>query len=471
MFRGRRAWPYTLLAVFALPALWPLAGEGLPRTNDNLPHLYRAVELGSLVAAGDWLPRWAPHLVFGLGYPVFNYFPYLAHYLVVAGHALGLTYLVAYQAACALALLAAVLAAMLLMLPESRPLWQTLPLLQLTLFPWRLLGPLALFTALLAGSLFAQPGPTLPPRLGLPALGLALAGLVIAGLPFASPPREPVPAAPGLADLAAFEVPPDFIGTTTGGEYLPSWVMALPDVWPDRQALIAGEPMERFAAGPGTTIVAEPLGAVGHRAVITASAPVTVTYRVFYFPVWQARLDGQPAPITPTEPEGLMAVAVPGGRHTLELTFGSTPPRTLGLAFSAVGLLGALVVAVAVRRKETAGTASAAPAAPKGELAEAARARANVNQRPTPLAVAPAGSPGRQRPALQAPAYSEHGFEHQRLPAGQMLGLAILALALAAGRPLMYDTGRTPLLRPGLAWARQACAMCASLSTSTSRAS
>src|SRR5690242_2251929 len=61
----------------------------------------------------------------------------------------------------ALSLLA--LAALLLILPVARPLWDAVPILQLTLFPWRLLGPISLFIALIAGALFASAPPTLQP--------------------------------------------------------------------------------------------------------------------------------------------------------------------------------------------------------------------------------------------------------------------------------------------------------------------
>jgi Dolichyl-phosphate-mannose-protein mannosyltransferase len=102
----RRLKPYALLTLLALPALWPSAGPGIPRTNDNLTHLFRTVELDQLLRAGILLPRWAPHLVFGFGYPIFDFFPYGAHDLVEALHLLGLNLVTAYNLAGALVLLA-----------------------------------------------------------------------------------------------------------------------------------------------------------------------------------------------------------------------------------------------------------------------------------------------------------------------------------------------------------------------------
>src|SRR5262245_16277144 len=93
-----RRWPlYFALTLLALPALAPLLPPGLPRANDHLPHVYRLVELDALVRQGVWLPRWAPDLVHGYGYPVFNYFPYLAHYVAEFIHWFGPDLLTAYK--------------------------------------------------------------------------------------------------------------------------------------------------------------------------------------------------------------------------------------------------------------------------------------------------------------------------------------------------------------------------------------
>ena len=735
---ARRLQPYLLLALLALPALWPLAGPGLPRTNDNLTHLFRVVELDALLRAGVLFPRWAPDLVHGYGYPIFNYFPYLAHALVEALHLLGLNFLTAYNAACGLALLASawlayrlgrahfghlpglvagvaylyspyllydtyirgslpenlalallplvllqlrqaaqgrqpalayaalalaaalfshhgvmlqampflvayavlqslsddrrplratddrlskktndkvitphtatatptsvtphlspqegttkvvttvspsltnshthtpthffasplthlhtftlalllsaffwlpalaesgyvqiargtgnggmsyidnflslrellalprlpvdpallnppvvrslplaalVLAALtlarwlyqrlrpnaaraftpqhtralaffalaallgvLLIHPLSRPLWDALPLLRLTLFPWRLLGPISLFISLLAGALFVdQPGnqgiegnegnkgtkvhsstkitaaktsvvhrakrssvvgylSSVVRLFILPPAGFfgAFILLVLPALPFATPPREAVSPAPTLADLARFEVPPDFIGTTTVGEYLPVWVRALPDTAPNRDQLLAGQPVQRHEA-PGAEVRITESGAVGDRYTVTAPQPVTFTYRAFYFPGWRATLDGKPVPLTVTDPHGLMQVAVPAGAHSLSFQFGSTPIRIIGALLSLLGLAATAAVLIQSRRSH------------RHPHSEASFPAANL-----------------QLPASSTPS-----------PFILQPSAFILPIFLALVRPLLYDAGLTPLLRRG----------------------
>jgi hypothetical protein len=100
--RRLRSLALTLLALglASVPAAAPyLFGDGLPRTNDALPHLYRVVVLDRMVQAGQLWPRWLPDLVHGYGYPVFNFSPPFAHWLVELLYLAGLPVTLAYRLA------------------------------------------------------------------------------------------------------------------------------------------------------------------------------------------------------------------------------------------------------------------------------------------------------------------------------------------------------------------------------------
>jgi len=103
-----------LVILICLPAAWPYLGGDIPRSNDSLTHLYRAVELDRLVRAGDLFPRWGPDFAHGYGYPVFNYFAYFSHYLIVLFHLGGLSLLGGVRAAYVAATLGSGLSAYLL---------------------------------------------------------------------------------------------------------------------------------------------------------------------------------------------------------------------------------------------------------------------------------------------------------------------------------------------------------------------
>jgi len=81
----RRLIPFGLLAWLTAFATWPLLTRpGLPAYTDIEHHVYRTYEI--LVAWGQGVPylRWAPDFFFGYGYPIFNYYAPLTHYLSAA---------------------------------------------------------------------------------------------------------------------------------------------------------------------------------------------------------------------------------------------------------------------------------------------------------------------------------------------------------------------------------------------------
>ncbi|MEL7672868.1 MAG: hypothetical protein AAGU78_03930, partial [Chloroflexota bacterium] len=68
---------------------------------------------------------------------------------------------------------------------------------------------------------------------------------------------------------------------------------------------------------------------------------------------WRARLDGRPVTLRATEPDGLIALSVPEGRHELQLSYSATGARRAGWVLTAAAFaLGLRLTA----RRERAGT-------------------------------------------------------------------------------------------------------------------
>lgn len=80
---------YLWLFLLTLPALYPLLGSGIFASHDGLHHIYRLFDLTYSLRGGAVFPRWLPHLGFGYGYPVLNYYAPLAYYLALPFMALG----------------------------------------------------------------------------------------------------------------------------------------------------------------------------------------------------------------------------------------------------------------------------------------------------------------------------------------------------------------------------------------------
>jgi hypothetical protein len=260
-------------------------------------------------------------------------------------------------------------AATCLMLPIARPVWDTVPLLAQTLFPWRFLALASLAGAMLLGlavDLFwgtqrcteasqrgveeinqipdaAEVGAAVQLRTTLYAL-LLTAVLITTSIPWLFPPQEPLPEAPTRADLAANELPPLFVGTTTLGEYLPRWVEQIPDTAEMKTNLLADRHFDRLQLQDGLAVLTYDGSPTDARYRITVGQPITLTYRQFYFPGWEATLNGQSLTLIPGRPHGLIETAVPAGSHTLHIRFGTTPVRQAGALLSGLGLLLILLV-------------------------------------------------------------------------------------------------------------------------------
>ncbi len=228
------------------------------------------------------------------------------------------------------------LLAIWLITPASAFVWNAIPLLDQTLYPWRLLGVISW----LALGLVAAGTSRLAAVRGGGWLAAALSTLfIVVATPWLFLPQEPFPENPTLSHLVAFEAPPYFIGTTTLGEFLPHTVAELPDTTALRQELTHTSNPDRLVECAQTDqqcASPDPLDAVY---TATLAQPATWTYRQFYFPGWQAQLDGQPWPLYASDPHGLIQVDLPAGAHTLHLYWGTTPARRAGALISWLALL------------------------------------------------------------------------------------------------------------------------------------
>lgn len=227
-----------------------------------------------------------------------------------------------------------------LTLEVTAPVWRAVPLLELAQFPWRLLAPASLALAWLMGAgahalnhRWPRWSAALAPLITVMALG--------AGLAWWSPRPCPAFPAPTLGDMLAYERGSGTFGTTAKGEYQPRTSQGWPAATDLAEAIEQGlEPPRLHATADWHSHRADPLNA---HYTLTATAPLTVTYRQFFYPGWQVTLDGQPVTVYPSMPEGLIEFAVPPGVHDLRITFGWTPPRQIASLVSALAWGVALV--------------------------------------------------------------------------------------------------------------------------------
>ena len=260
-------------------------------------------------------------------------------------------------------------AVLLLMLPLSEPVWETIPFLPFFQFPWRLLGAAAALLAVLGAAGVRAMADWLEtrdvrraPSAWLYAAAVALPLLL--ALPLSQPAEwEPFGEVNTLR-MSLIENSGRWLGTTSTADYVPATVIMLPGRRGSVVAPIAqGLPPDRvnYEAMPdGAVVVTEAVRPLLTRYHVTAPKQFRLRLFLFDFPGWRVTVDGQAAETELAEPEGFIVVLVPQGEHVVEVEFGSTPPRTAGWLITLLSL--GVTVAGAWRLSRASDWAARSPA-------------------------------------------------------------------------------------------------------------
>lgn len=148
-----------------------------------------------------------------------------------------------------------------------------------------------------------------------------------------------------LAQLARFEAYSGFVGTTTWGEYLPATVK-VPN-------LLTYRATKEQPTRDTVEVQIERWTGTQRVFLVSSSQPTSMTLRSFYFPGWQATLDGASTNAFASAPAGLLAVQVPAGEHSVAVSLDDTLPQQAGTVISIVSaLVFAGLTLSAFRRRE-----------------------------------------------------------------------------------------------------------------------
>lgn len=252
-------------------------------------------------------------------------------------------------------LMAAATAVFLFMsLSISLPLWENLPLIDFTQFPWRFVGRAALPLAMLAGAPFVCLDDLAPskfqPKTAIHILFfIAIPLLIIEALPNLYPNECQEDPFPTILTVFAYEHGTGLVGVDPEGSYFPRTVQERPSGSLLEADYQMGQPPQRFditslpAGATLETAVYTPLNA---KLQLTTPEGFTAVYQTFAFPGWQVLVDGQPATITPSDPAGLITFPVPAGSHEIVVRWTSTPLRSGLVALSVLALLGVFGIVV-----------------------------------------------------------------------------------------------------------------------------
>jgi hypothetical protein len=220
----------------------------------------------------------------------------------------------------------------LMITPLSRPLWEHMPLLDFTQFPWRFLSVQALGGALATAVLALLPGR----RVIVPGVVLLLA---VAALGRLQPDFLPLTDADVTAvRLAEYEWYTGNIGSTISAEYLYPAVQPRPvtSAWlteGDRDRVIV------LDGAADVRLVERQADRQTWQVSVTAVSDATLIFPTMYWPGWQAEVDGQPVALVPSSGSGLLQLAAPPGEHAITLRLTRTPVRLVAEIVSVTAVL------------------------------------------------------------------------------------------------------------------------------------
>jgi hypothetical protein len=234
----------------------------------------------------------------------------------------------------ALFILLSLLVATFMVTPLSRFLWDHLPLLPFTQFPWRFLSVQALFAALAVASLALLPARRLiVPVTAVILIISSLAGLRTDHILLADEDITP-------QRLAEYEWFTGNIGSTVSAEYLPPTVQprSYSSFW-----LNSGV-RENLHTLAGELLIVRQIDWQTDRQtwqITTAESGATLLIPTLFWPGWHAEIDGQGAEIKPAPGSGLIMIDLPPGEHTVHLQLGRTTVRWFAelLSLTAVSLI------------------------------------------------------------------------------------------------------------------------------------
>lgn len=229
-------------------------------------------------------------------------------------------------------------ASIFMALPISAPIWQHVPLLPFVQFPWRFLGLGSFFVALLAGAaLYIWREPLSKwswSWLVVPVLVILLSFYVV---PWQYMRRYPPMENLTMMENVRFERQTGSLGTTTMGEFLPATVQALPEE--NSPALQIGQHLDTTSLPEAAEVLHAKYDPLRYEVLLESSEAFKAVFHTFDFPGWEAEVDGERVPITPTDSHGLISVKVPAGRHRVVVWFGLTPVRVWATGLSVISAL------------------------------------------------------------------------------------------------------------------------------------
>ncbi|MCY4070069.1 MAG: 6-pyruvoyl-tetrahydropterin synthase-related protein [Chloroflexi bacterium] len=233
--------------------------------------------------------------------------------------------------------------------PHSALLWETIPLIGFTQFPWRLLGLASTLLALTSGIGAFMIASALPPGKSRAFMVGSIAVIMLLyALPWTYRAYHDDLEADDIRDVQRFERDGGQLALSSYAEYLPVNTAA-GQLDPGRltERFSRADAVPRLMPSQALEIVSEQWAGTRASLRLVSAEAQTLLFDWLYLPGWRADIDGRAVEVFPSSPAGLVALDAPGGEFDLRLSMGATTVQSIAHALSGLGAIGALALLAA----------------------------------------------------------------------------------------------------------------------------
>lgn len=213
-----------------------------------------------------------------------------------------------------------------LMLRQSKPVWEVIPLLSYFQFPWRFLSLLILVCAFIAGIVVSMT--THKKRKIILSVFFILSAILVTS-------SYTKPAYYHERTDDHYLSRDNFIrGTNSPGNMFQTlWLNPKLPLQKQRMSVVAGKGNIQLHESKTNAL----------SFIMTNQTKTTVLAHIAYFPGWEVLIDGKLSPLTRTT-DGRISFEVPQGKHSVLVMFNDTMIRKVAVGVSATGLITCLVI-------------------------------------------------------------------------------------------------------------------------------
>ena len=227
--------------------------------------------------------------------------------------------------------LAIVSISLFLVTPNSRSIWESFTPIQNFQFPWRFLGPVAVFgSVMVAGFVVSRKSPIKWAFL-VALISVATSSWVnVRSIEWNKEWDT-------RSNVWDYELGTRLVGLTSLHEFLPAWVVPDGVQLLDQSSNLEAVPSEANGSFGAVQILRSSWDE--SEFAITAIGDTSFTFDMFYFPTWSVTLDGVVAQAKPTPHLGFLSIRIPDGNHIVRIVHGRSPTQVVGDLLTVIGLI------------------------------------------------------------------------------------------------------------------------------------